>query len=90
MEPRLYRRSSVVCRSVCLSRWWTLQKTAEPIEMPFGIWTRVGPRRHVLEGVYWRHLANTIERPICGGDTAFPLVTNSLPKRSPNYYLYNL
>jgi len=33
-------------------------KTAEPIEMPFGIWTRVGPRKHVLGGVHigatWR------------------------------------
>ena len=26
-------------------------KTAEPIEMPFGIWTPVGPRKHVLGGV---------------------------------------
>jgi len=26
-------------------------KTAEPIEMPFGFWTRVGPRKHVLDGV---------------------------------------
>ena len=26
-------------------------KTAEPIEMPFGLWTRVGPRNHVLDGV---------------------------------------
>ena len=25
-------------------------KTAEPIEMPFGLWTRVGPRIHVLDG----------------------------------------
>ena len=25
-------------------------KTAEPIEMPFGLWTRVGPRNHVLDG----------------------------------------
>jgi len=25
-------------------------KTAEPIEMPFGLWTRVGPRKHVLDG----------------------------------------
>ena len=29
-------------------------KTAEPIEMPFGLWTRVGPRKHVLDGVYIR------------------------------------
>jgi len=25
-------------------------KTAEPIETPFGVWTRVGPRKHVLDG----------------------------------------
>ena len=31
---------------------------AEPIEMLFGVWTRVGPRKHVLDGVHidatWR------------------------------------
>jgi len=25
-------------------------KMAEPIGMPFGLWTRVGPRKHVLDG----------------------------------------
>jgi len=25
-------------------------KTAEPIEMPFGLWTVVGPGNHVLDG----------------------------------------
>jgi len=25
-------------------------KTAEPIEMPFELWTRVGLRNHVLDG----------------------------------------
>jgi len=25
-------------------------ETAEPIEMPFGLWNRVGPRNHVLGG----------------------------------------
>jgi len=33
-------------------------KKAEPVEMPFGVWTRVGPRKHVLDGVHigatWR------------------------------------
>ena len=34
-------------------------KTAKPIEMPlFGLWARVGPRKHVLHGVHtgaiWR------------------------------------
>jgi len=26
-------------------------KTAEPIEMPFGVWTQVGSTKHVLGGV---------------------------------------
>jgi len=30
------------CRKLC--------KTAEPIEMPFELCTRVGPRKHVLDG----------------------------------------
>jgi len=25
-------------------------KTAEPIEMPFGLWAQVGPKNHVLDG----------------------------------------
>jgi len=35
-----------LCISVCLSLLVTtmsLAKTAEPIEVPFGVWTRVGP-----------------------------------------------
>jgi len=43
-----YRPSSVVCRSVTLV---SRAKTAEPIEMPFGLRSRVGPGNHVLEGV---------------------------------------
>jgi len=40
-----YRRSSVVCRSVGPSVMIVSPaKTAEPIEMPFGLWARVGPR----------------------------------------------
>jgi len=46
-------------------------KTAEPITMPFGLWTRVGPRNRVLdEGAHWRQLANTTEPSMCGGDAA--------------------
>jgi len=37
-----------MCVSVAHNR--ELRKTAEPIEMPFGVWTRVGPRNHVLSG----------------------------------------
>jgi len=25
---------------------------AEPIEMPFGVWSWVGPRKHVLDGMH--------------------------------------
>jgi len=32
-------------QSVCLS-----YKTAEPVKMPFLLWTQVGPRNHVLGG----------------------------------------
>jgi len=48
-----YRPSSVVWRSVCRSVCHTNEpsKTAAPIEMPFGLRTRVGPRNHVLDGV---------------------------------------
>ena len=56
-----YRPSSVLCRSICLSvclsvgRSVTLvsrAKTAEPIEMPFGLSsrTRMDPGNHVLDG----------------------------------------
>ena len=64
------RPSSVVCPSVGLSvTIVNSAKTAEPIEMSFGVWTRVGPRKHVLDGgADWRSLANTIEPSGCGGD----------------------
>jgi len=42
-----YRLSSVVCRSVILV---SPAKTAAPIEMPFGLRTRVSPRNHLLDG----------------------------------------
>jgi len=42
-----YRPSSMACRSVTLV---SPAKTAEPIEMPFGLRTRVGPGNHVLDG----------------------------------------
>jgi len=40
-----------VCRSVCLSvKLVNSEKTAHPIEMPFGLMTWVGSRDHVLDG----------------------------------------
>jgi len=64
----------VVCLSVgpsvCLSR------SAEPIDMLFGIWTRVGPRNHALNaGAHWRHLANTTGLSVWGGDAALYQIT---------------
>jgi len=45
-----YRRSSAHSLSVGLSvTIVNPAKTAEPIEIPLGLWTRVGPRNHVLE-----------------------------------------
>jgi len=43
-----YRPSTMVCRSVTLVN---PAKMAEPMEMPFGSRTRVGSRKHVLDGV---------------------------------------
>jgi len=45
-----YRPSNVVSLSACLSVCHTSEpcKTAEPIEMPFVLMTRVSPRNHVI------------------------------------------
>jgi len=52
---------------------------AEPIDLPFGLWTRAGQRKHKFDRIrhgcanvprgraHWRHLANTIEPSVCGG-----------------------
>ena len=61
-----YWCSSVVCR-VCVSVGLSVTivspaKTAEPIEMPFGLWTRIGPRNHVLDGIQ-----------VCRGKGQFPV-----------------
>jgi len=46
-----YARSGVVSLSVCLLvTFVSPSKTAEPIEMPCGVVTLVGPRKHVLDG----------------------------------------
>jgi len=52
-----YRPSSLVCRSVGLSvsHGGEPCKTAEPIELPFGIWARVGSSNDALDGVQIPH-----------------------------------
>ena len=48
-----YRLSRLVCLSVCLSvTVMSPEKTAELIEMPFGLWDQIEPREHVLDGVH--------------------------------------
>ena len=49
------------------------------MEMPSGIWTRVGPRNHVLDA-HWRNLANSTEPFMWRGDAAF----------MSNYFDHNL
>jgi len=39
--------------------------------MPNGMPTQVGPRKHALDGMHWRHLANTIQPSMCCGDATF-------------------
>jgi len=64
-------------------------KTAEPIDLSFGLWTRVGRRKHKFNRIrnrqvapmcprgkaHWRHLANTIEPTVYGGDAALCQIT---------------
>jgi len=42
-------------------------KTAEQIEMPFGLWARVGARKHALHvDTHWPNVANEIDPSMCG------------------------
>jgi len=52
-------------------------KTAEPIDLPFTLWTQVGRKKHKFNRIrqvapmcphgraHWHHLTNTIEQPVC-------------------------
>jgi len=62
---------------------------AESVEMPFGLWICVGPKKHVLgEGVHSRHLANTTE-PMCGSDAAFCQITLTTCYCYYNHHVYS-
>jgi len=40
--------------------WWAQGNVLDPIKMTFGMWTRLGPRNHALDGcAHWRHLTDT-------------------------------
>ena len=61
--------------------------TAKPLELPFGLWNRVGRRKHKFNRIrqvapkcphgraHWRHLANTIQPSVCGGDAVLCQIT---------------
>jgi len=54
-------------------------KTAEPIDLPFGLWTPLGRRMHKFNRIrqvapmcpHCRHLASRIEPSVCGGDAPY-------------------
>jgi len=62
-------------------------KTAELIDLTFGLWTLVCQRKHRCpHGIaHWRNLANMIEPSICGGNAALCQVT-----LTTCYYYYEL
>jgi len=68
---------------VCLSvSWSALQKLAEPIEMPFAVWTQVGPRNHVLDKV-----CTPCEGAILGGNVI--CMADGLPKEQSQQFFYS-
>jgi len=50
-------------------------KSVEPIEMPSGLWTRLGRRMQVLHGAHCRNLANTTAPSAWGYDAALCQIT---------------
>jgi len=62
-------------------------KAAEPIDLPFGLWTRDGRRKHKFSRIrqvapmspdgraHWRQLENMIEPSVCGGDAVLCQIT---------------
>ena len=58
---------------------------AEPINLLFELWTRVGRRKHKFDRIrqvarsngsaHWCYLANTIEPSVCGGDAVLCQIT---------------
>jgi len=74
------KRSRVVCRSVTIV---SPAKTAEPIEMPFGLWTRVGPRKHtcIRQGCTlappreYNRTVHVLQRCVLSARLLWPLIT---------------
>jgi len=81
-----YRRVTsfvvLLCVCVCACVWYLVGYTGEPyrtnesIEMLFGGQIYVGPSNRILDGgTHWRHVANTIERPVHGGNATVRQIT---------------
>jgi len=72
-------------------------RMVEPINLPFGLWTWVGRRKHKFNRIYqvapmcphgkahWRHLANTTEPSDCGGDAVLCQITLTTCYTNNNY-----
>jgi len=72
-----YRPISMVCLSACRSvTVVSPAKTAEPIDMSFGLWTWVGPKTiRNRRGAHWRHRAKKINRPRAAAMRPFCQIT---------------
>jgi len=76
-----------------------LRKMADPIDLPFGLWTRVGRRKHMFHRfrqvalmcphgrAHWRHLANTIEPVVYAAAMCNISVTPAIPERFRDEFL---
>jgi len=59
----------------------------EPIDLPFGLWTRLGRRKQKFNHIrqvapmcphgmaHWRHLADAIQSSVCGADAVLCKIT---------------
>ena len=65
-----YRRSSMVCLSVCWSRWWAMQKRMNQSRRCLGAASCGLRERCIRLGACRRHVANTMYRMCGGGDAA--------------------
>ena len=68
------RRRGVVCVCLCVRHTHVPCNMAEPIEMPFGGLTHVGPRNHVLDGVKVGRI-HSQPQGVTSGDAAFCQIT---------------
>jgi len=73
---------------------------AEPIDLPFGLWTRVGRRKHEFNHIrqvapmcphgraHWRHLANITKPSVCGGDAVLCQIKWLWPLVLQQHYIH--